>query len=294
MPVNTPLQTKLTSSYPYSPSTLEDIDYAIYNYINEDLNIYVDSNSGFGKVPVIYSIPERSYQIKNDELLRPNGRTLEYPLLSILRQSVTKNPQNKGKYGVYIPPYFEKYYNNGGSIEIQRLVQQDKTKNFANANALKKAANVGDKNFQTFPNENKNIVYETLSIPMPTFVEVTYTITAISEYQQQMNDIMASFLTPTSTPSVFKISHENKFYEAFIQPDAGLENNSAGLDTTERMFKTTFTIMVLGYLVGASKNQETPFVVRSQGAAKLQIQRERSILQEKPDFHVDRKDKYRP
>jgi hypothetical protein len=294
MPISTPLDLNLTSSYPYSPSTLEDIDYAMYNYVQDELNIYVDSNSGFHKVPVIYSIPERSYQIKDSELLRPNGRTLQYPLLSILRQSVVKNPQNKGKYGVYIPPYYEKYYNNGGSIEIQRLLQQDKTKNFANANTLKKAANPGDKNYQTFPNVNKNIVYETVSIPMPTFVEVTYTITAISEYQQQMNDMMASFLTPTSTPSVFKVSHDNKFYEAFIQPDFTLDNNSSGLETSERMFKTNINIMVLGYLVGASKNQETPFVVRSEGAAKLKIQRERAILQESPEFNVDRKDKYRP
>ena len=60
------------------------------------------------------------------------------------------------------------------------------------------------------------------------------------------------------------------------------------------MFKTNINIMVLGYLVGASKNQETPFVVRSEGAAKLKIQRERAILQESPEFNVDRKDKYRP
>jgi len=73
-----------------------------------------------------------------------------------------------------------------------------------------------------------------------------------------------------------------------------LENNSAGIDVSERLFKSTVTIRVLGHLVGQDKNQETPNVVRRQSAAKIQFQRERVILGDEPYFDVQRKDKYRP
>jgi len=292
MPINTPLNVDLSASYPLAPSRLEDIDYALYNFINDDLNVFSTTNEGFDKVPIIFSIPERAYQIKKDPDLRPNGRTLLYPLMSILRDSVTQNPQNKGRYGVHVPPYFD-YYKRGGSVEIARIVDQDKTKNFANANAIRKSSNKTNKNYQTFPMENKQIVYETMFIPMPTFVEVVYTVGVVAEYQQQMNEILAPFLTVAGTPAVFTIKHEGNRYEAFVDPSFSLENNSAGLDTSERIFKTNITIKVLGYLVGADKNQKTPNVVVRQSAVKVQIQRERAILGDEIESHLGEKYKYR-
>lgn len=292
MPVNTPLNVNLSASYPLAPSRLEDIDQALYNFINEDLNVFSDTNGGFEKVPIIFSIPERAYQIKAHPELRPNGRTLLYPLMSILRDSVTQNPLNKGRYGVHVPPYFD-YYNRGGSIEVARIVDQDKTKNFANANAIRSSADKRNKNYQTFPIENKQIVYETVFIPMPTFVEIVYTVGIVTEYQQQMNEILAPFLTVAGTPSTFAIKHEGNRYEAFVDPNFPLENNSAGLDTNERIFKTNVTIKVLGYLVGADKNQKTPNVVVRQSAAKLQIQRERSVLADEIEEHLGQKYRYR-
>lgn len=291
---------KKTIEYPFSPSSMEDIDYAMYNYVNNELNIFATANSGYKKVPVIFSVPERAYQIKNERHIRSGspgksaGRTLEYPLLSILRTSINRNPQNKGRYGVYVPPYYD-YYKKGGSIEITRRVQQDKTKNFANANSIRKSASGTDKTFQTFPSEtNDDIVYETLLVPMPTFIEVTYTVGIITNYAQQMNEVAAPFLARTSTPSVFQVSHEGNSYEAFMEPDFALDNNSSGLDIAERVFKTNVTIRVLGYIVGEETNQETPTIVRRESAVKVTMGRERTIVGDIPDFHYGKKEKYRP
>jgi len=294
MPINTPLNENRNAVYPLAPSSMEDIDYAIYNYINDVLNISVETNEGFDKVPVLYAMPERSYQIKDNPNLRSEGgRTLIYPMISILRESVTQNPENKGRYGVYVPPYFD-YYDRGGSLDIARVVNQDKTMNFANANAIKKSDSQKNKNYQTFPGKNDQIVYDTITVPMPHFVEVTYNVLATTEYQQQMNTVIASFATSTSVPSVFKVKHEGNSYEAFIEPSYALDNNAAALGLDERIFRTGFTIRVLGYLIGAGKNQKTPNVVRRQSAAKIQLQRERVILGDIPDYHPGRKDKYRP
>ena len=179
MPIRTPVNVQPSASYSLSPSKIEDIDFAVYKFVDEKLNISVDTNEGWEKVPVLYSLPERAYQIKNDPSLRPNGRTLIYPLISINKNSVVQNPANKGIYGLNVPPYFD-YYDRGGSIAIARQVEQEQTQKFANANAIRKSTGGQNKDRQTFPGKNKNIVYETLLIPMPTSVEMTYAIDIVT------------------------------------------------------------------------------------------------------------------
>ena len=45
---------------PFEPSTLENIDEAVFNFVNEDLNISTRTNKGFKKVPVIWQGSERA------------------------------------------------------------------------------------------------------------------------------------------------------------------------------------------------------------------------------------------
>ena len=92
MPKKTKLDQDLKADYSLKPSTLEDIDAAIYEFVNDSLNVFCDTNEGFEKVPVIFAGAERAYQIKNQQELRKNGRSLEYPIISIIRTSLTKNP----------------------------------------------------------------------------------------------------------------------------------------------------------------------------------------------------------
>ena len=292
MPKNTKLDEDLKAVYSLKASTLEDVDSAIFNYINDSLNVFCDTNGGFKKVPVIFAGAERAFQIKNQQELRENGRSLEYPIISVVRTSLTKNPQNKGRYGVYIPPYFD-YYKKGGSIPIARQVQQEKTRERANATALRNFGNGTNTNYETFPFENEKIVYETLFVPNPTFVELVYQIKLISNYQQQMNQMLAPFLSTFSTPAVFNITHEGNTYEAFVDPDFSNESNNAALNTDERVFRSTITIKVLGHIIGSDKNQETPTVAVVESAAEVVIGRERTVVQDKPEFHARRKDKYR-
>jgi hypothetical protein len=294
MPKRTKLNEDLKALYGFNPSTIEDIDRSIFNYINDDLNVFCETNEGFIKVPVMFSSPERAFQLKDDQTNahRIAGRVLKYPLMSIIRSSMTKNPQNKGQYGVYIPPYYD-FYSKGGSIPIARQVMQEKTRDRANATAIKRFGDGNNNTYKTFPFDNSKVVYETLYVPMPTYIEVEYQVSMVSEYQQQMNQIMTPFLSRVSTPAVFNIEHNGHVYEAFIDPSFGNESNNAALDVNERVFKTTATIKVLGYLLGDDKNQETPVVSVRESAAEVKIARERVVTQDEPEFHAFRKDKYR-
>lgn len=286
MPKRTELNQELDARYGFRPSTIEDIDRALFNYVNDDVNVFCNTNEGFKKVPVLFASPERAFSIKDDPELRKNGRTLEYPLISIVRGQMINNPANKGKYGVYIPPYFG-FYKKGGAIPIARRVNQDKSRLRANATA--------EKTFKqdTFPFDNERVVYDTLYVPMPTYVEVTYEIKMIAEFQQQMNEIISAFMGRFSTPVAFKVQHEGNVYEAFGDETFTNEGNNSGLGTDERIFKSTTTITVLGYILGADKNEDVPAVVVRESAAEVTIGRERTVLGDEPEFHAGRKDKYR-
>ena len=275
-----------------APSTLETIDQALFDYVDKTLDIYCDTNEGFVKVPVALAPQERAFQIKdNPELRTSNNKMLIYPAMAITRNNIVKNPSMRGKFGVYIPPYFG-YYKRGGAYEVARVINQEKTLQRANADSIRKSATGQNKNFQTFPGNNKKIVYDIVSVPTPTYVQVTYAVTIRTEYQQQMNEILAPFIAGSSTPSRFNIGHNGNTFEAAIQEDFS-QNNPTSLETNERLFETVITVEVLGYLTGEGKNQPTPVAVYRQSAAEITIGRERAVVGDKPDFHAGRKDKYR-
>ncbi len=50
---------------------------------------------------------------------------------------------------------------------------------------------------ETRRGDNNKIVYEELTIPIPVYVTVMYTIVLRTEYQQQMNDLVSPFISVT-------------------------------------------------------------------------------------------------
>ena len=45
---------------PFKPSTIETIDFAVYDWVNEKLNAFATTNKGFKKVPVVWVAAELS------------------------------------------------------------------------------------------------------------------------------------------------------------------------------------------------------------------------------------------
>ena len=60
----------MPSDFLASKSSLENIDTAVYKFVDDSLNIQVFTNKGLTKVPVVWLGTERAYQIKNDKDLR--------------------------------------------------------------------------------------------------------------------------------------------------------------------------------------------------------------------------------
>lgn len=274
----------------FMPSTIETIDTAFYNYINETLNLSSTTNKGFKKVPVLWVSAERAFQIKRDKGLRDDKGILKLPIITIERKAMKKDPNMKGVAWSHIPEINDE---KGGALVVARRIKQDKTSNFLNADSARlkgsmSAANVGTGQ-QNFPSKNPGkVVYETISMPVPTYIVIDYAVTVRTEYQQQINELITPFITKTGQINNFFIEHEGHKFEGFIQGDFGQASNVAELGDAERMYQVPITIKILGYLIGEGPNRERPKLTVRENAVEVKIPRERVIVGDIPEHDPTR------
>ena len=263
-------------------SNIENIDYAMTSWLKKDLNLFATTNEGSKKVDILWQVPERAFQIKNKKELRDDSGTLKLPLISVQRTGITKDPSRKGAYQAH------KFSNNlngrTGRITIAKRIVQDKTRNFAVASGTR--TNNEGKLQQNFPRINKKIVVQSLSIPIPVYINVDYKISIKTEYQQQMNELLAPFITRTGQINSFVMRRNGHLYEAFIDKNFAAADNVATLNEDIRMFESTINIKVLGYLIGEGENDDRKIVRIDENIVELTFPRETVPLPGEPDFFL--------
>ena len=269
-----------TGSHTYSlqeagmfASTIEDIDYAITSWLKTDLDLYCSSNEGRNKVPVLWQVPERSFQIKNRKDLRDDNSALKLPLISIERTNIIKNPEQKGSFQAHI--FSNNKNGRPGRFVIARQVVPDKTQNFAIAAGSR--TNSGGKRQLFYPRNNKKVVIRTLSIPIPVYVNVEYKIRLKTEYQQQMNELMAPFITHTGQINAFSLRRNGHIYEVFVDSNFSHSNTLASLNEEMREFNTEINFRVLGYLIGEGPNDDRPIVRVDENTVEYQFPNESTV-----------------
>ena len=135
------MRIKIIEGEEIKPSTIEDIDFALHEYINEKLNIFATTNDGWKKVPVVWLMPERAFEVKERKQRRDLVGNIILPSISLERTSVVKDLNKKGKYWGFRPQFNDAQ---GGNVTLIRRINQDKTSNFANADAKRRT---GQENF---------------------------------------------------------------------------------------------------------------------------------------------------
>lgn len=255
-------------------STIEDIDYAITSWLKKDLNLSATTNEGRQSVEVLWQVPERAFQVKNKKELRDNNGALKLPLISLERSSIVKDPARKGSYQAHV--YSDKKKGRTGRMTIAKRIVEDKTRNFAVASGTR--TNTGSKLQKYFPRVNKKIVIQTLSIPIPVYVNIDYNITIKTEYQQQMNELIQPFLTRTGQINSFVLRRNGHTYEAFIDSNFTASNNVATLNEDIRMFSSDIKIKVLGYLIGEGANDDRRIVRIDENIVEITFPRETTPL----------------
>jgi len=266
----------LESEIAFQPSTMETIDRAFFDWVENDLKIQASTNSGWGKVPVIWLTAERAYQIKNDKALRDDAGVVILPVVTVERTSLVKDLNRKGTYWANVPKVGD---TKQGAITVAKRLLHNKTAQHNNAASKRKWGNGAVGHGQiNFPGRSKPAIYETLSIPMPVYVTVTYSILLKAEYQKQIDGMVAPFITRPGAINYIPLTRDGHLYEAFIKQDYSLSNNVAEVGEEERSYETKIDIEVLGYLVGDQKNEDTPKVVRRETAVQVKMPRERVIV----------------
>jgi len=254
-----------------TPSTIETIDYALYEWIDKEMDISTNTNKGFQKVPVRWTAGERAWMTKKNSNLRDKDGTAILPLISIERTAVNKDPNKKGSVWGNIPPIFKDEY--GGTITVAKRIKQDKTSIFTRAANHRRTGKI---NIKT--EKKPKVVYETLSIPIPVYIEASYKISIRTEYQQQMNEIVQPFFTRPRGNNIVYVKYDGHTYPAFIEGDFSLNNNTAELGSDERTFLTEINIRVLGTLLGDGVNQEKPRISKRESIAEIKLPKESEII----------------
>jgi len=253
------------------PSTIETIDHSLHDWLNEEVNPFATTNGGWEKVDIRWVSGERSWQVKADRDIRDNSSRIILPMITMHRTGMQKDPSMKGVAWAHIPSDSDA---KGGArtLTVSRRIEPVKTAKFANA-----AANRLYKQ-QTFPFDNKRVVYQTKTFSIPVYVVANYTISIRTEYVQQMNEIVQPFLTRTGQINNFFMLRDGHRFEGFIQNDLSDNSNAVNMGDDSRYYLNTFDIKVLGYLIGGGKNDEKPRVTIRENAVEVRIPRERVIF----------------
>ena len=263
----------------FQASTIETIDLSFYNWINYEMDLSATYPEGWKKVPITWVSAERAHQIKNNKDIRDSSGMIIYPIITIERKSINKDPQKTGSIPANLRAINDE---KGGVITIARRINQEKTSNFQNAD--NKKYNKSAKSNPVFPlnstgySENKKVVYETITIPIPVHVNVTYQINIKCDYQQQLNELTTPFFTRNGNTRYIQLMQDGHKYDAFIKGDFQFENNSSNLNEERKTYSASITIEIIGYLIGDDKNQISPKIVRRENAVEVKIPREKVIL----------------
>jgi len=260
------------------PSTLETVDAALYKFVDEVLNLHSETTDGVIKIPVVFASAERSFLSKRSAEGRDNDGTMNLPMISIERKTVSKDLTKTNSYYGPTPFFIDPIH--GSYIKVNKTIVEDKTNNFAVADNVKNLDGVKrTPNGQAyFPSENKKIVTVSYYIPRPISVNVNYDIIIKTNYLQQMNNLVVPFINIGDYAKMVRISNDGHSYEAFFNGTFNTTNTVSNLTTNERTYQTNITVGVIGYLIGEGENQIRAKVIKRENAVKVKIPTERVIV----------------
>lgn len=250
-------------------ATIEDADRAIHGWLDNEMNIHCTTNKGWNKVKVKWVAGERSYVSKNLKEARDSSGALILPIITLQRKAIKKDPAFKGTAWAHIPETLD---HKGGSLQISRRINQKKSSEFSSADVRRRHK---QPNFRT--RKQEKVVYETVSVPMPSYVEIQYEISIWTEYQQQMNEVLQPFITRRGGVNNFTVTYNGMRYEAFMDADFSTESNVSELGADERKYEAKVNIRLLATLLGDGSNADKPRAVVRESAVEVKMTREKVI-----------------
>ena len=213
--------------------SLLDIDTAIFEYLDQVINLTVEDAGENVKVPIMYGSPERWKAIQNDGVLRDNQGKLQLPAIMYKRNTVAKN-ENLATFNRH--------------LNLQVLKKFDEKNKYDKFSLMtKSSAPVG----------------QILNVTMPDHVTLTYEFMLWTEYVEQMNALIEKINWAAEEywgdPKRFK-------FRVYINDYSNTTEVNSGKD---RMVRTTFNMTVQAYLLAESFENKLPTTTKTLTQRKI-------------------------
>jgi hypothetical protein len=272
--------TNVPEDFSIPPVGIEDIDRAIFDLFNTRLAFETKVNNQTSRVPVIFAAGERFALTRRDNPLRDNNNVLILPLISIKRGTIGHKTQ-ADVFGTAISirktgDYYIKKRLDSSDRDYQKIVNNLRLKNQkdvatrshiavsdtspgtqANAGEVASRRQGGPQSFRDpqkfnlLSNDLINNIYEFITVPYPKFVGITYNIIFWTQYMQEMNQLIESFMMKFDGQAPEFVLETNKGYTftAFVQNTFANNDNFDDFTSDERIIKMSLDIKVPGYII---------------------------------------------
>ena len=198
--------------------TLKDVDTAVLSHVKNVMKPIVREANETFKVPVYYGNEERWKAVRKRGVLRDKNQSLILPLVMLRRTEISRN-----------------------DLSGQGFPHDVKNKHI---NVVRNSSWSKDNQYDKFSvQQGIKPVYENIVTTMPNYTDVTYEFVLWTNFIEQMNPLVESFVDQSHT--YWGDSEKMKFLCTIDNISDASEMNQDG----ERFIKSTFTVLTKAYLL---------------------------------------------
>ena len=198
--------------------TLKDVDTSVLNHVKNIMKPTVREANETLKIPVFYGNEERWKAVRKRGVLRDKNNSLILPLIMLRRTEVSRN-----------------------DLSGQAFSHDVKSKHIQ---VVRNAKWSKDNQYDRFSvQQGVKPVYENIVTGMPTYSDITYEFVLWTNFIEQMNPLVESFVDQSHT--YWGDVTQNKFLCNIDNISDASEMNQDG----ERFIKSTFSVLTKAYLL---------------------------------------------
>ncbi len=244
--------------------TIEDVDRAVFNLFEKELDFTVRSNKKPVRIPVIFATGERFALLARKKPLRDSSDALILPLISIMRTGV----EHTSGIGENLPLVIKKklapedaayqtFVNKQGIINNDELAtsKRPETKDGESEDGkkmIKSGLPSPSSDSPLIKNDIGNNIFEVFEIPPVKHYKASYDITFWCQYTQQMNEVLTIFMggyTNNKRPSFRLETSKGYFFTGFVEDALNPDVNFDDFTEQERLVKCSINMHVQAYLI---------------------------------------------
>lgn len=219
--------------------TLEDIDEAVYYYLDQELGLSVESNGESIKVPIVYGAGERWKTVQADGYYRDKNGKIQVPLLMFKRSSIEKRRDIGNKLD-----------GNRPNLYITEQNRYSRKNVYDSFNLL---------------NDNRQPVNEIYQVPIPDYIFANYEAILWTDFMTQNNKLVEAIEYVSDS---YWGDKERNLFQVNVDQIQNINELQVGED---RLVRANFNFKLAGYLLPDTFKNETQALKKQFTKAEIKI-----------------------